>query len=75
MRTVLYPGSFDPVTNGHVDVIRRASAIFDRVVVAVAHNSEKNALFTTDERIELIRKACPELSNIEVSMGISHNLQ
>lgn len=67
MRTVLYPGSFDPVTNGHVDVIRRASAIFDRVVVAVAHNSEKNALFTTDERIELIRKACPELSNIEVS--------
>ena len=67
MRTVLYPGSFDPVTNGHIDVIRRASALFDRVVVAVAHNSEKNALFTTAERIELIKKACPELTNIEVS--------
>ena len=67
MRTVLYPGSFDPVTNGHIDVICRASALFDRVVVAVAHNSEKNALFTTAERIELIKKACPELNNIEVS--------
>ena len=67
MRTVLYPGSFDPVTNGHVDVIRRASAIFDRVVVAVAYNSEKNALFTTQERIDLIKMACPDLNNIEVS--------
>lgn len=67
MRTVLYPGSFDPVTNGHIDVIRRASAIFDRVVVAVARNSEKNALFTIQERIELIKKACPDLNNIEVS--------
>ena len=67
MKTVLYPGSFDPVTNGHIDVIRRASAIFDRVVVAVAHNSEKHALFTTEERIGLIRKACADLNNIEVS--------
>ena len=67
MRTVLYPGSFDPVTNGHIDVIRRASAIFDRVIVAVARNSEKNALFTIQERIELIKKACPDLNNIEVS--------
>ena len=67
MRTVLYPGSFDPVTYGHIDVIRRASAIFDKVVVAVARNSEKNALFTTAERIELIRQACPDLTNIEVT--------
>ncbi|MBQ7403750.1 MAG: pantetheine-phosphate adenylyltransferase [Lentisphaeria bacterium] len=67
MRTVLYPGSFDPVTNGHIDVIRRASAIFDRVVVAAAHNSEKNALFTTEERIALIRESCKDLSNVEVS--------
>lgn len=67
MRIVLYPGSFDPVTNGHIDVIRRASVIFDRVIVAVARNSEKNALFTIDERMELIRKSCPDLKNIEVS--------
>ena len=67
MKTVLYPGSFDPVTNGHIDVIRRASVLFDRVVVAVARNSEKNALFSTAERIELIRKACPDLENLEVT--------
>ena len=67
MRTVLYPGSFDPVTNGHIDVIRRACVIFDRVVVAVAHNSEKNALFTTEERIQMIREACKDLKNMEVS--------
>ena len=67
VRTVLYPGSFDPVTNGHIDVIRRASMLFDRVVVAVAKNSEKKALFTTLERIELIREACPDLKNLEVS--------
>lgn len=67
IRTVLYPGSFDPVTNGHIDVIRRASMLFDRVVVAVAKNAEKKALFTTLERIELIREACPDLKNLEVS--------
>ena len=67
MKTVLYPGSFDPVTNGHVDVIRRACAVFDKVVVAVARNSEKVAMFTTQERIDLIRQACSDLNNIEVS--------
>ena len=58
MRTVLYPGSFDPVTNGHIDVTRRAARIFDRVVIAVAVNAEKSPLFTTEERMELIRAAC-----------------
>lgn len=67
MRTVLYPGSFDPVTNGHVDVIRRASVIFDKVIVAVAKNSEKKALFSTAERIELLREACKDLKNIEIA--------
>ena len=55
MKRLMYPGSFDPVTNGHLDVIRRASRIADEVLVAVARNSEKSPLFTTDERIELIR--------------------
>ena len=66
MRTVLYPGSCDPVTNGHIDVTRRAARIFDRVVIAVAVNAEKSPLFTTEERMELIRAACSDIPNIEV---------
>lgn len=67
MRTILYPGSFDPVTNGHIDVARRAAGIFDRVVITVAVNAEKSPLFTVDERIELLRAACSDIPNIEVS--------
>lgn len=60
------PGSFDPVTVGHVDIIRRAAAIFDKVYVAVLHNPNKNPVFTEEERVELIRKCTTELTNIEV---------
>ncbi len=67
MRTILYPGSFDPVTNGHIDVARRASSIFDRVVIAVAANAEKSPLFSTEERMELLRSACRDIENIEIS--------
>ena len=67
MRTILYPGSFDPVTNGHIDVARRASSIFDRVVIAVAANAEKSPLFSTEERMELLRSACRDIKNIEIS--------
>src|SRR5262249_12479174 len=56
-RTALFPGSFDPFTNGHLDLARRASALFDRVVIAVAHNSAKPTLFTADERVEMIAAA------------------
>ena len=66
MRTILYPGSFDPVTNGHLDVMIRASQIFDRVVVAVAVNSEKKAMFTIAERMELLRQALSTYPNIEI---------
>ena len=78
MRTVLYPGSFDPVTNGHIDVTRRAARIFDRVVIAVAVNAEKSPLFTTKERMELIRAACGDIPNIEVvhfSGLLAHSLE
>ena len=78
MRTVLYPGSFDPVTNGHIDVTRRAARIFDRVVIAVAVNAEKSPLFTTEERMELIRAACGDIPNIEVvhfSGLLAHSLE
>lgn len=69
MRTILYPGSFDPVTNGHLDVAIRASRIFDRVVIAVANNAEKSPLFTPEERIDLLRKVCisERLKNVEVA--------
>lgn len=66
MKRLMYPGSFDPVTNGHLDVIRRAACIADEVLVAVARNSEKSPLFTTDERIELIRKVTATIPNVRV---------
>ena len=56
-RTALFPGSFDPFTNGHLDLARRASVLFDRVVIAVAHNSAKTTLFSADERVEMIEVA------------------
>lgn len=65
MRTVVYPGSFDPLTNGHLDVIERAARLFDRVIVAVAQNSEKQPLFTPEERCELVRGATKRLRNVE----------
>lgn len=67
MRTIMYPGSFDPVTNGHLDVAFRAARIFDRVVIAVAANSEKTPLFTPEERMDLLRHACRDHANIEVA--------
>ena len=66
MRSVLYPGSFDPVTNGHLDVAKRASLIFDKVLVAVAVNGEKTPLFTLEERAELLRESCRDIPNIEI---------
>ncbi|HRJ27328.1 MAG TPA: pantetheine-phosphate adenylyltransferase [Fimbriimonadaceae bacterium] len=65
-RLGIYPGSFDPPTWGHLDVIERASNLFDRVIVAVGRNSSKSPLFTDQERIESLRQACQHLSNIEV---------
>ncbi|WP_239311303.1 MULTISPECIES: pantetheine-phosphate adenylyltransferase [unclassified Frankia] len=72
MRKAVCPGSFDPVTNGHLDIIGRASRLFDEVVVAVLINKSKANLFTVDERIELIREAAREHSNVLVES--SHGL-
>lgn len=66
MRVAVYPGSFDPVTNGHLDVLERASKIFDKIVVAVVHNVYKNSLFTTEERVEMLREVTQHLPNVEV---------
>ena len=65
MRTVIYPGSFDPLTNGHLDVIQRATKLFDRVIVAVAQNDSKNPLFTLAERLELVSGCVKHLPNVE----------
>jgi len=67
MRTALYPGSFDPVTNGHIDIIRRAASIFDRLIVAVAVNKSKEAMFSPDERLEMLREAVNGIAGIEVA--------
>ena len=64
MRRVVCPGSFDPVTNGHLDIITRAANLYDEVVVAVARNPSKTSLFTAAERVELIREATKELGNV-----------
>jgi pantetheine-phosphate adenylyltransferase len=66
VRTALYPGTFDPITNGHLDLIRRALRLFDRLVVAVGRAREKDPMFSVDERIELIRDAVQSLEGIEV---------
>jgi len=66
VRLAVYPGSFDPVTNGHIDILEKTSKIFDKIIVAVVHNVSKKALFTLDERVQLIRESTKQLNNIEV---------
>jgi pantetheine-phosphate adenylyltransferase len=65
MRVAIYPGSFDPLTNGHLDVVQRATKLFDRVIVAVAKSDSKQPLFTLEERVEMVAAAIQHLSNVE----------
>ncbi|MEY2430042.1 MAG: pantetheine-phosphate adenylyltransferase [Verrucomicrobiota bacterium] len=65
MRTAIYPGSFDPLTNGHLDVIQRATKLFDRVIVAVAKSESKQPLFTLEERVRMVTKAIGHLPTVE----------
>lgn len=66
MRTAIYPGSFDPLTNGHLDLVHRAAQLFDRVIVAVAPNAGKKPLFTLAQRVALARQAVRPVPNVEV---------
>lgn len=66
MHTVLYPGSFDPITNGHVDIVERASKLFDQVIIAIARSEAKKPLFNIEQRIELAQQSLIHLDNIEV---------
>jgi pantetheine-phosphate adenylyltransferase len=65
VRTVIYPGSFDPLTNGHLDLVQRAAKLFDRVVVAVAKDADKTPLFSLSERLELVKQSIGHLPNVE----------
>src|SRR6516162_8409300 len=65
MRTVIYPGSFDPLTNGHLDVIQRATKLFDRVIVAVAASDSKHPLFTLQERLHMVERSVRQLPHVE----------
>ena len=66
MRIAIYPGSFDPVTLGHLDIIRRASGLFDRLIVAVMHNQNKKPMFSVEERKEMLRRTTADLPNVEI---------
>jgi pantetheine-phosphate adenylyltransferase len=66
MSLAMYAGSFDPITNGHVDIIQRAAALFQRLVVAVAVNPDKTPLFPIEERVEMVKEACTGLKNVEI---------
>ncbi len=67
MRRAIYPGSFDPVTNGHLDVVERARKLFDEVIVAVAHNDEKQPLFSLKERLDLLRRTVGKIDNVRIA--------
>ena len=67
MRRAVYPGSFDPVTNGHLDVIERARKLFDEVIVAVAHNDEKQALFSLEERLQFLRGSIGKIDTVRIA--------
>ena len=66
MKISIYPGSFDPITNGHIDIIERASKISDKLIVSVLNNVEKKSLFTVDERVQMIKESTKHFQNVEV---------
>ena len=71
MRRAIYPGSFDPVTNGHLDVVERARKLFDEVIVAVAHNDEKQPLFSLQERLDLLQQTVGKIDNVRGLRAVS----
>lgn len=66
MRIAVYPGSFDPVTNGHLDIIKRSANVFDKVVVGVLNNSGKKPLFSIEERVDMLKEVTRDLDNVEI---------
>ncbi len=66
MKICVYPGSFDPITYGHLDIVERASKLTDKLILAISHNPEKKSLFSVDERVEMVKDAVSNLKNVEV---------
>ena len=66
MTIAVYPGTFDPITNGHLDIVTRAARLFDRIIIGVYEKSDKHLVFTTEERMDLVRRAVANLPNVEV---------
>lgn len=66
MRTVIYPGTFDPITNGHIDIVERAAKLFDRVIMGIAYSDKKKPLFSLEERIDLCQRSLNHLDNVDV---------
>jgi pantetheine-phosphate adenylyltransferase len=66
MKIAVCPGSFDPATNGHIDIIERSAKLFDKVIVAVLHNPNKQPLFSVEERVEFLKKTCSSFENVEI---------
>lgn len=69
MKIAIYPGSFDPVTSGHLNIIRRAASIFDKLIVCVMVNAGKNPMFSQEERVEMIRRVTSDIPNVEVDQS------
>lgn len=75
MTTAIYPGSFDPLTFGHIDIVERSVRLFDRVVIAILTNSQKTPLFTTEERLEMVREiVLPKFPKVEIEVDVFHGL-
>jgi len=68
-KIAIYPGSFDPVTNGHIDIVKRGSALFDKVIIAIMQNPSKKALFSIEERIEMLKESLVDVPNISIDTG------
>lgn len=66
MTVAVYPGTFDPITNGHLDIVTRASRLFDKIIIGVYEKSNKHLVFTTEERVDLVKRAVAHLPNVEV---------
>lgn len=66
MKIAVCPGSFDPATNGHIDIIKRSAKLFDKVIVAVSNNPNKHPLFSVEERVEILKKTCSSIENVEI---------
>ena len=66
MKIAIYPGSFDPITNGHIDILKSGAEIFDKVIIAVSYNSSKKGFLTVEERVQLIKESTIDLKNVEV---------